>query len=224
MDNYTVALIIICIIVISGLCFCGNKLNIFVPILTIVILLGVEYFIYNRPMDYSTTKIGSGSDKYDEVSVGVVPISLDGTKVLITQAKSGPYGFAKGHMNDGESEKQGAVRENKEEIGIDISVEDLRDRITMEYTFMVTKDMLVKHLAKMKARGEKPHVNKAGPSKRLLAFYIARIPENPPQPDMDEVLDCKWVTWDEAEEYMLGKKGHKESNQLQILLSAKSLI
>lgn len=166
--------------------------------------------------------------KYDEISYGIVPVSKDHKFVLITQAKSGPWGFAKGHGDDGEDGIETAIRENKEEIGIEISKDDLIDdgefTADLEYTFDVTPEMLEKHLKKMAEKGEKPHVAKAGPSHRLLRFYVALIEKIEPSPDKDEVLDSKWVSWDEAIKIMKGKAGYPESNQLTILQQAQKRV
>lgn len=55
-----------------------------------------------------------------EKSCGAIIIK-DG-KILIVKQKSGHYGFPKGHVEDKETEIQTAIREVKEETGIDIEI------------------------------------------------------------------------------------------------------
>lgn len=58
---------------------------------------------------------------------------IDGNKVLvIQQKKSGNFGFPKGHVNENETEKQTAIREVKEETGIDIEI-TLNKRYSISY-------------------------------------------------------------------------------------------
>ena len=48
---------------------------------------------------------------------------LNGKKVLIVQQKkSGIYGFPKGHVEPNETEEETAIREVKEETGVDIEI------------------------------------------------------------------------------------------------------
>lgn len=48
---------------------------------------------------------------------------LNGKKVLIVQQKkSGNYGFPKGHVEPNETEEETAIREVKEETGVDIEI------------------------------------------------------------------------------------------------------
>ena len=59
--------------------------------------------------------------KYEKSCGAVV---LDGDKVLIIQQNEGHWGFPKGHVEEGETEVQTAVREIKEETNIDVKVDD----------------------------------------------------------------------------------------------------
>lgn len=157
---------------------------------------------------------------YDEVSVGIVPISLDKTKVLLTQAKSGFWGFSKGHPDVNEDEKSAAVRENKEEIGLISKKSDLFGEFKLEDKMDIDEKMLRRHLIKMIQKEEEPHVNKIGESKRLMIFFAMYTnPENNPPSktgeitvDKSEIMNSKWVSWDEAKELM------KSSNSNQIVV------
>jgi 8-oxo-dGTP pyrophosphatase MutT (NUDIX family) len=49
--------------------------------------------------------------------------------LLVYGKKSGKWGFPKGHQEEGESEEETALRELKEETGIELSRENLEERI-----------------------------------------------------------------------------------------------
>lgn len=187
------------------------------------------------PLDELIKRAGPTKAKtregYDDVSIGIIPVFVDTangeTYVLIAQSKmltptgKNPWGFAKGHVDSGENEKEAAVRENREELGLDIDSSLLSDEITMEDNLMIDEPKLRKHLIKMIERGEEPHINQVGQMKRLIAFFVARLPEkSEPKPDVSEILDARWVSLEEAENMMK----ESDSNQLQILESLKTRV
>lgn len=45
-------------------------------------------------------------------------------RYVIIRSRGGDFGFAKGHMEEGESEQQTAVREVREEIGLNVTLHD----------------------------------------------------------------------------------------------------
>ena len=51
-------------------------------------------------------------------------IIIDNGKVLLVKSVKGHWGFPKGHMEEGETEVQTAVREVKEETNIDVEVNE----------------------------------------------------------------------------------------------------
>ena len=57
-----------------------------------------------------------------EKSCGAV--IFDGDKVLVIQQVSGHWGFPKGHVEDGETEIETAVREIKEETNLDVEIDE----------------------------------------------------------------------------------------------------
>ncbi len=73
-----------------------------------------------------------------EKSCGAVVINNG--QVLLIQSNEGIYGFPKGHMEEGESEKQTAIREVKEETNVDIII-DSNQKYTMSY---LVKDIIPK--------------------------------------------------------------------------------
>ncbi len=60
-------------------------------------------------------------------------IVIDNEKVLVVKHNAGHVSFPKGHMEKGETEKETAIREVKEETGIDIEV-DTNYRYTISYS------------------------------------------------------------------------------------------
>jgi len=100
---------------------------------------------------------------------------IEGNKVLvIQQKKSGFYSFPKGHVEGNETEAETAVREVKEETGIDIKV--LEDK---------------RYFMKFVQGGD---INKE------VVFFIAR-PLNTEGLSMQEkeIKDIKWVDINEVE-------------------------
>ena len=59
-------------------------------------------------------------------------IIFDGNKVLVVKQRSCIYGFPKGHVEEGETEIMTAIRETKEELGLDVYV-DPNLRFTINY-------------------------------------------------------------------------------------------
>ena len=59
-------------------------------------------------------------------------IVFNNNKVLVEESLSGFYGFPKGHIENGESEEECAIRETLEETGIRARV-DLNDRFVISY-------------------------------------------------------------------------------------------
>lgn len=66
-------------------------------------------------------------------------IIFDGDKLLVVKQRSCIYGFPKGHVEEGETEIMTAIRETKEEVGLDVYV-DPNLRFTIKY--LVKEDKL----------------------------------------------------------------------------------
>lgn len=99
------------------------------------------------------------------------------SKVLIVYEK-GPkfWGFPKGHVEVGETEIQTALREVKEEVGLDVKILDEKYRYAINYII------------------EDKHVNKTS------VFYLAETVDDDIKiiNQEAEIEDSKWVTVDEA--------------------------
>ena len=59
--------------------------------------------------------------KYEKSCGAVI---FDGDKVLVIQQVKGHWGFPKGHVEEGETEVQTAVREIKEETNLDVEIDE----------------------------------------------------------------------------------------------------
>ena len=79
-------------------------------------------------------------------------------KVLVVKQTSGFYGFRKGHVEIGETEKETAIREVKEETGLDIKIISDK-RYTQSYIVKenVHKDVVF-FIAKLENNNEKRQV------------------------------------------------------------------
>ena len=78
--------------------------------------------------------------KYEKSCGAVI---FDGDKVLVIQQQEGHWGFPKGHVEDGESEVETAIREIKEETNLDVEInEKYRYVETYSPKFDVTKDVV----------------------------------------------------------------------------------
>ena len=99
------------------------------------------------------------------------------SQVLIVYEK-GPrfWGFPKGHIEEGETEEQTALREVKEEVGIDVKILDEKYRYEINY---IIKDKQID---------------------KTSVFYLAEtVDENITTKNQEtEIEDSKWVTVEEA--------------------------
>ena len=60
-------------------------------------------------------------------------IVIDNGKILLVRQNKGHYSFPKGHMELGETEIETSIREVKEETNIDIEIDDISKRYTINY-------------------------------------------------------------------------------------------
>lgn len=59
--------------------------------------------------------------KYEKSCGAVV---FDGDKILVIQQAAGHWGFPKGHVEEGETEVETAIREIKEETNVDVEINE----------------------------------------------------------------------------------------------------
>ena len=106
-----------------------------------------------------------------EKSCGAVVIDND--KVLVVKHNAGHISFPKGHVENEETDRETAIREVKEETGMDIEV-DTNYRYTTSY---------------------RP---KEGVMKEVI-FFLGKVIGGELKPQEKEVSEVKFIPFDEAE-------------------------
>jgi len=111
-----------------------------------------------------------------ETSCGaVVYTTADGVrKYVIIQSLEGYHGFPKGHMTEGESERETALREIREEVGLEVTL--------VEGFCSIDEHTLPK---------------KPGVMKRVV-YFLAHYADQPIIPLPEELRDARLMTYDEA--------------------------
>lgn len=97
-------------------------------------------------------------------------------KVLVVKQTSGFYGFPKGHVEIGETEKETAIRETKEETGLDIKI--ISDK-------RYTQSYIVK---------ENVHKD--------VVFFIAKLENNNEKRQVEEIEEILWIDINEVEKIL----------------------
>lgn len=93
--------------------------------------------------------------------------TADGIKILLIQHWSGNWSFPKGHMEKGEDERQTAIREIKEETGLDVVLDE---KFKRTITYMPAKDTL-----------------------KSVVFFVAHNQSGEAVPQPEEVKTLEWV-------------------------------
>ena len=106
-----------------------------------------------------------------EKSCGCIVIN-EKNEVLLIHHNSGHWDFPKGHVEDGETEVETAIREVKEETGIDVKVNE-KFRYTIVYS---PKENIIKE----------------------VVFFLATNISNNKNPQLEEVSEVQWVEYNEA--------------------------
>ena len=90
------------------------------------------------------------------------------------------WGFPKGHLEDGETPAQAALRETQEETGLEHLILHGPIRL-IDWHF--------------RFRGRRIH--------KYCHFFLLESPSGEPSPQLDEgITDCKWLTLDESLELL----------------------
>lgn len=103
-------------------------------------------------------------------------IVIDNGKVLLIQHLKGHWDIPKGHMEAGETEQETALREVKEETGVDVEVISDK-RYTLEYTV------------------------ENGNLKEVI-YFIAKKIGGEEKAQETEVSEIRWLAFDEAVEML----------------------
>lgn len=101
-------------------------------------------------------------------------------KILLVRQIDGNWYLPKGHVEKNETEKETAIREVKEETGVDVKiVTDFRKVIT----YMVGEDI-----------------------SKDVVFFIAKYIGGNDKKQEEEILEIKWCTYEEAKEMLTYKQ------------------
>ena len=111
--------------------------------------------------------------KYEKSCGAVV---FDGDKILVIQQAEGHWGFPKGHVEEGETEVETAIREIKEETNVDVEIDE-------------------------KFRYVETYSPKEGVEKDVV-FFIAKKLGGENIAQEEEVQNIVWVNWEEAMELL----------------------
>ena len=109
-----------------------------------------------------------------EISAGAILYTRnnDEIKYLLIKDFHGNYGFPKGHIEENETERDAALREIKEEVGIDATI-DPSFRVSLEY------------------------VMPNGINKRVV-YYLAKFENQIPVRQEEEVQEILLLNYEEA--------------------------
>ena len=107
-------------------------------------------------------------------------IIVKDNKVLLIRHNKGHWGFPKGHMEDGETEVQTAIREVKEETGLDVKIDEDK-RLVEEY------------------------ITDKGRYKQVV-YYEAVIVSGSITIQEEELSDARWFDFEEAKENITYKE------------------
>ena len=106
-----------------------------------------------------------------EKSCGCVVLN-EKNQVLLIHHNAGHWDFPKGHVEEGETEVQTAIREVKEETNIDVEVNE-KYRYTVEYS---PKEDVIKE----------------------VVYFLAKNISNNELPQLEEVSEVNWFKYEDA--------------------------
>ncbi|MBE6902494.1 MAG: NUDIX domain-containing protein [Ruminococcaceae bacterium] len=118
--------------------------------------------------------------------------------LLIKHIKSGYWSFPKGHMEQGETEIQTAVREIKEETNIDISIDDPSFRETVIF-------------------------NPRRDTRKEVVYFVARATSHEVKAQEEEISEIRWVEISQAPQHLAYDNDKLIVNRVRAFL-AKSRI
>ncbi|MBE6617480.1 MAG: NUDIX domain-containing protein [Ruminococcaceae bacterium] len=113
-----------------------------------------------------------------EKSCGAIIFTRDGDrlKYVIIHQTNGIYCFPKGHMENGETEEETALREIREEVGLDVTLID-GFRQPDEYKFSLNGDLVIQ---------------------KEVVYFLAEFEDQTPHPQESELFDVYLMTLEEA--------------------------
>ena len=129
-----------------------------------------------------------------EKSCGCIILN-DKNEVLLVHHNKGHWDFPKGHVEEGETEVQTAIREVKEETNIDVEVNE-NYRYTTEYS---PKENVMKE----------------------VVYFLAKNISNNEEAQLEEVSEVKWIKLEEALEKITYNTSKEILNKLKEDLNKK---
>jgi ADP-ribose pyrophosphatase len=125
----------------------------------------------------------SDAAQFVETSCGAVIFKDFGgaPKFLLVRSWHGKWGFAKGHIEAGESEKETALREIREETGLR-EIEFI-DGFRVEESYMITG-----------TRG----ASKGLPTQKTAIYFLCKTCGEPSLEPNDEIIETKWFNSEDA--------------------------
>ena len=113
-----------------------------------------------------------------EKSCGAIIFTRDGDqlKYVIIHQTNGIYCFPKGHVEDGETEEETALREIREEVGLDVTLID-GFRQPDEYKFSLNSDLVIQ---------------------KEVVYFLAEFENQTPRPQESELFGVYLMTLEEA--------------------------
>ena len=136
-----------------------------------------RYIIHDvrAAIDFAEGKNDCTIECYYESSCGAVVFREDGRErrfLLIRNRRSAHWGLPKGHIEQGESNEQTAIREVREETGIDIQILP---------EFMRRSDYVIQ-----------------GKIEKTVFIFLARTKQTEIVRQEEEIEECGWFTFDDA--------------------------
>ena len=123
-------------------------------------------------------------DTREDSAVGIIPVYKKGDAEFlfcIVKEADGHWGFPKGHKEEGESDEEAALRELREETGIE-KVDLIREqKFSEHYSFVRDEDRVEKTV--------------------VYIIGIVDTTEHLRSPEFrDEISECKWVPYAHAKQ------------------------
>lgn len=118
-------------------------------------------------------------------------------QALMVKRAEGFWEFPKGKQNEGESMQETALRELKEETGLEAVILTREEPLDYVYTVQAEDGVYEKH----------------------VRLFLARVPAGSvPKPDGAETLECAWLPLHELERRATHKETKKIAAQAAVLL------
>lgn len=118
-----------------------------------------------------------------EESAGVIPVHKESGDILLVHHLAGHWGFPKGHLEKGETVKQAALRELKEETGL-TEVTLRSEPVIKKYSF------------------DKDGVQ----IEKTVTYFIGTVDSKEVTIEQDEIQDFTWLPYSQALERLTFSK------------------